>query len=89
MQRSSAFGLLKNSLSHHERWQQIWRNPEPREKYDAIIAGGGGHGLATAYYLAKEYGVTNVAVVEKGYLGGGNTGHNWARGRTPTTLRID
>jgi sarcosine oxidase subunit beta len=76
MQRYSAFGLLKNSLSHHERWQQIWRNPKPRKKYDAIIVGGGGHGLATAYFLAKEYGVTNVAVVEKGYLGGGNTGRN-------------
>ena len=76
MQRYSAFGLLKNSLSHHEHWQPIWRNPRPRKEYDVIIIGGGGHGLATAYYLAREHGVTNVAVIEKGYLGGGNTGRN-------------
>jgi sarcosine oxidase subunit beta len=76
MQRYSAFGLFKHSLSHHERWQQIWRNPTPRKHYDVIIIGGGAHGLATAYYLAREHGVSNVAVVEKGYLGGGNTGRN-------------
>lgn len=76
MQRYSVFSLAKHGLSHHENWQQIWRNPTPKKKYDAIIVGGGGHGLATAYYLAKQYGVTNVAVIEKGYLGGGNTGRN-------------
>ena len=76
MQHYSGFGLIKHSLSYHENWQRAWRNPKPKKKYDVIVIGGGGHGLATAYYLAKEFGVTNVAVVEKGYLGGGNTGRN-------------
>lgn len=76
MQHYSGFGLLKHSLSHHEHWQRAWRNPTPKKKYDVIIIGGGGHGLATAYYLAKAFGVTNVAVIEKGYLGGGNTARN-------------
>ena len=76
MQHFSGFGLLKHSLTHHENWQRTWRNPAPQKKYDVIIIGGGGHGLATAYYLAKEHGITNVAVIEKGYLGGGNTARN-------------
>jgi len=76
MQRYSGFGLFKHSLSYHENWQRAWRNPTPKKKYDVIIVGGGGHGLATAYYLAKEHGITNVAVLEKGYLGGGNTARN-------------
>ena len=76
MQKYSGFGLIKHALSHQENWQRVWRNPQPKKKYDVIIVGGGGHGLATAYYLAKRYGVTNVAVVEKGYLGGGNTARN-------------
>lgn len=76
MQHYSGFGLLKHSFSHHENWQRVWRNPTPKKKYDVIIVGGGGHGLATAYYLAKEFGITNVAVIEKGFLGGGNTARN-------------
>jgi len=76
MQKYSGFGLLKHALSYHENWQRVWRNPTPKKKYDVIIVGGGGHGLATAYYLAKEHNITNIAVVEKGYLGGGNTARN-------------
>ncbi|PTY38183.1 sarcosine oxidase subunit beta [Saccharospirillum sp. MSK14-1] len=76
MQKYSGFGLLKHALSHHENWQRVWRNPKPKKHYDVIIVGGGGHGLATAYYLAKVHKVTNVAVIEKGYLGGGNTARN-------------
>lgn len=76
MTRYSGFGLFKHALSFHENWQRVWRNPTPKPYYDVIIVGGGGHGLATAYYLAKECGVKNVAVVEKGWLGGGNTARN-------------
>jgi sarcosine oxidase subunit beta len=76
MQRYSGFGLVKHALSHHENWQRAWRNPAPAQRYDIIIVGGGGHGLATAYYLAKVHGITKVAVIEKGWLGGGNTGRN-------------
>ncbi|WP_308368484.1 MULTISPECIES: sarcosine oxidase subunit beta family protein [unclassified Microbulbifer] len=76
MQKYSGFGLLKHALTYHENWQRVWRSPKPKKKYDVIIIGGGGHGLATAYYLAKEHGITNVAVIEKGYLGGGNTARN-------------
>lgn len=74
--RFSAFSLARNALSFHERWPQLWRSPEPRRRYDVIVIGGGGHGLATAYYLAKEHGIRDVAVIEKGWLGGGNTGRN-------------
>jgi len=76
MQRYSGFSLVKHALSHHENWQRHWRNPTPKKEYDVIIVGGGGHGLATAYYLAKEHDITNVAVIEKGWLGGGNTARN-------------
>lgn len=76
MQRYSVLSLARNALSHHEGWQQAWRSPEPKPEYDVVIIGGGGHGLATAYYLAKEHGITNVAVVEAGWIGGGNTGRN-------------
>jgi sarcosine oxidase subunit beta len=74
--RYSVFSLARNALSYHQGWGQAWRSPEPRSHYDVIIIGAGGHGLATAYYLAKEHGITNVAVLEKGWLGGGNTGRN-------------
>ena len=63
-------------MSYHENWQKQWRSPEPKSSYDAIIVGGGGHGLATAYYLAKEHGMRNIAVVERGWLGSGNTARN-------------
>ena len=76
MQHYSGFGLVKHGLSHHENWQRMWRNPAPKREYDIIVVGGGGHGLATAYYLAKVHGITNIAVVEKGWLGGGNTARN-------------
>ncbi|MBT4040935.1 MAG: sarcosine oxidase subunit beta family protein [Rhodospirillales bacterium] len=72
----SIFSLVRNALSYHEGWEAQWRSPDPKSAYDVVIIGGGGHGLATAYYLAKEHGITNVAVLEKGWLGGGNTGRN-------------
>lgn len=76
MQKFSIFSLLRNAMSYHENWQQHWRSPQPKSHYDIIIVGAGGHGLATAYYLGKVHGITNVAVLEKGWLGGGNTGRN-------------
>jgi len=76
MTRFSGFGLIKNALQHQENWQRMWRNPKPKPHYDFIVVGGGGHGLATAYYLAKLHNKASVAVVEKGWLGGGNTGRN-------------
>ena len=74
--RYSIFSLARNALSYHEHWPLAWRSPAPKARYDAIVVGGGGHGLATAYYLAKEHGLTDIAVLEKGWLGGGNTGRN-------------
>ena len=76
MKRYSALGLLRNALSYNRDWRAAWRSPEPKKSYDAIIVGGGGHGLATAYYLARDHGIENIAVLEKGWIGGGNTGRN-------------
>src|SRR6202047_5256211 len=75
-QSFSGLSLLWRGLSRHNGWQKKWRKPEPKARYDAIIVGGGGHGLGTAYYLAKEHGLTNIAVLEKGWIGSGNTGRN-------------
>ncbi|MFX0544999.1 sarcosine oxidase subunit beta family protein [Roseovarius sp. S1116L3] len=74
--RYSALRILKEGLTGNKGWKPAWRDPEPKAEYDVIIIGGGGHGLATAYYLAKEHGITNVAVLEKGWIGGGNVGRN-------------
>ncbi|TCS52937.1 sarcosine oxidase subunit beta [Primorskyibacter sedentarius] len=74
--RFSALKVLKEGLTGNKGWTPHWRDPEPKPEYDIVIIGGGGHGLATAFYLAKEHGLTNVAVLEKGYLGGGNVGRN-------------
>jgi sarcosine oxidase, subunit beta len=72
----SALALLRGALTSHRNWAPVWRSPERKASYDIVIVGGGGHGLATAYYLAKNHGITSVAVLERGWLGGGNTGRN-------------
>jgi methylglutamate dehydrogenase subunit A len=74
--RYSCFNLLRQALSGHRGWKPAWRDAAPKNDYDVIIIGGGGHGLATAYYLAKEYGISDVAVLEKGWIGSGNVGRN-------------
>ncbi len=76
MKHYSAFAVAREAVRYHKGWERAWPDPEPKAQYDVVIVGGGGHGLATAYYLAKEHGITNVAVLEKGWLGGGNTGRN-------------
>ncbi len=76
MRRYSAFAIAREAARYHQGWERAWRSPEPKRHYDVIIVGAGGHGLATAYYLGKNHGVKNVAVIEKGWLGGGNTGRN-------------
>ena len=75
-QKYSIFSLARNALSNHSHWNKAWKSPRPKSNYDVVIIGGGGHGLATAYYLASIHGITNVAVIEKGWIGGGNTGRN-------------
>ena len=74
MQKYSIFSLIKNAFSNHKDWEVAWKDSEPKKEYDVVIIGAGGHGLATAYYLAKEHKITNVAILEKGWLGGGNVG---------------
>jgi sarcosine oxidase subunit beta len=74
--RYSIFNLMRQALSGHRAWTPAWRDAKPKPAYDVILIGGGGHGLATAYYLAREHGITNVAVLERGWIGGGNTGRN-------------
>jgi len=76
MRRYSAFAVAREGLRDHRGWDRAWARAQPKSSYDAIIVGAGGHGLATAYYLGKNFGITNVAVLEKGWLGGGNTGRN-------------
>jgi sarcosine oxidase, subunit beta len=74
--RYSIFSIARNAMNYHKDWGRAWRSPDPKPEYDAIIVGAGGHGLATAYYLAKEHKMSNIAVLDKGWLGGGNTGRN-------------
>ena len=76
MSKYSVLSLIKNAFNDNRNWERAWRDPEPKKHYDVIIIGAGGHGLASAFYLAKNHGIKNIAVLEKGYLGGGNTGRN-------------
>jgi sarcosine oxidase subunit beta len=76
MKRYSAFAIAKEAANYHQGWERAWAARPPKKEYDVIIVGAGGHGLATAFYLGKNFGITNVAVIEKGWLGGGNTGRN-------------
>src|SRR6202011_3957327 len=76
MQRYSLLSLARRALGQHRGWTPLWRKAAPRPRYEVVIIGGGGHSLATAYYLAKEHGISDVAVLEKGAIGLGNTGRN-------------
>ncbi len=86
--RYSVAALIYNAFVQHRAWRPVWRHPDPRPSYDVVIVGAGGHGLATAYYLAKEHSRRNVAVVEKGWLGGGNTRRNTTVIRSNCALRV-
>ena len=74
--RYSALKIIKEALTGHKGWKPVWRKPEPKPAYDIIIIGGGGHGLATAHYLASKFEGKNIAVLEKSWIGGGNVGRN-------------
>ncbi len=76
MKRYSVFAVAREALRQHTGWDRAWAAPAPKKRYDVVIVGAGGHGLATAYYLGRNHGITNVAIIEKGWLGGGNTGRN-------------
>ncbi|UWQ20516.1 sarcosine oxidase subunit beta family protein [Jannaschia sp. W003] len=76
MRRYSVFAIAREAARYHQGWERAWAKRAPKRRYDVVIVGAGGHGLATAYYLGKEHGITDVAVIEKGWLGGGNTGRN-------------
>ena len=76
MKRYSAFAVAREAMRYHKGWERAWADPEPKRHYEVVIVGAGGHGLATAYYLGREHGIRNVGVLEKGWLGGGNTGRN-------------
>ena len=89
MTHFSALSLIKNALSGQKNWEPQWPDSEPKAEYDVIIVGAGGHGLGAAYYLAKEHGITNVAVIDKGWLGGGNTGRiPPSFGRTTSMMKV-
>ncbi|MDH4106448.1 MAG: FAD-dependent oxidoreductase, partial [Gammaproteobacteria bacterium] len=76
MPKFSGWKLLKEAFGGQQGWTPQWRRAAPQAEYDAIVIGGGGHGLAAAYYLAAEHGITRTAILEKGWIGGGNTGRN-------------